>query len=717
MQKDKEKRCRGRTGLVKKMIAVLLALTIVFATMLTVSADPAGDSKITIPSANPNDRPTIRIIGNNVLDEEEADSGFFELILSVETAENNTFKAVGVALQYDPAVITPVTWGLTAEEEIVPDIPLGSDRWRTQIPTQSSDLVSTAAALTNSDGLLYLWAESATPTVLRKVVSDGENQISTGVEILAVRFAFVNDKTSADITADTFRSAEFAPGDVAALATDANAASSPAGQTVWYNGGDTEYYYTTRPGSTAGIVVDAVGGDTTTNLLDAPGFSTRSGPSYLISGGAGMTLDDVSVIVFYDWDETLLGVVPISKQVSEDVLKQRIDAFVANNYHDYNPAFDPSLVQGTPVDPHTVKDAYPERALTGKKGYNFAGWVQTSPETLESDFTAYATTAAYDSAAFAVEKPEDGWGMVYLKAGYVGNDELDKYGVNAVAATRKNYTYTDFSYNRIDASNNGMYFTVLRRNADNAGVTRLQELALRVAYSMGGTSFSISVALESVDEQRVEFVVPTAATSLTITVVDVFGKTSFTQGIAMSVTGVFFSDKPSTNVSNSGNGIANEGSAYYVSDLARQNIDNIIAKNAILVTWTGVTASPMDAMGFTADVLADIVGTGTPAAANATNIRNVAKTRILLYQAAVGNRILTHSEVTAAISLDTGMTLANTITVGYLAPRVKTMVRAYELNGGELNTTQMLAVIAAMQSISITSPYNPLPDATIQGCL
>jgi hypothetical protein len=67
--------------------------------------------------------------------------------------------------------------------------------------------------------------------------------------------------------------------------------------------------------------------------------------------------------------------------------------------------------------------------------------------------------------------------------------------------------------------------------------------------------------------------------------------------------------------------------------------------------------------------------------------------------------------------MNTGMTLANTITVGYIAPRVKTMARAYELKGGDLNTTQMLAIIAAMESISTASPYNPLPDATILGCL
>jgi len=86
--------------------------------------------------------PDVEIEGNFVRDEFGFFTGYFELGLRVKTPEDKRFQSLGVTLEYDANLLTPVDWE-TAGKEIAIE---GSRYYTVDLPTQQSDKIDTAAA-------------------------------------------------------------------------------------------------------------------------------------------------------------------------------------------------------------------------------------------------------------------------------------------------------------------------------------------------------------------------------------------------------------------------------------------------------------------------------------------------------------------------------------------------------------------------------------------
>lgn len=86
--------------------------------------------------------PDVEIEGNFVRDEFGFFTGYFELGLRVKTPEDKRFQSLGVTLEYDASLLTPVDWE-TAGKGIAIE---GSRYYTVDLPTQQSDKIDTAAA-------------------------------------------------------------------------------------------------------------------------------------------------------------------------------------------------------------------------------------------------------------------------------------------------------------------------------------------------------------------------------------------------------------------------------------------------------------------------------------------------------------------------------------------------------------------------------------------
>jgi hypothetical protein len=471
--------------------------------------------------------------------------------------------------------------------------------------------------------------------------------------------------------------AEFAAEKVFTLAPDDIAAASEVNQSIWYQADDenTVYYYTT-----ADPADSSLGAHYGTLLTARPAFALTKGES-VNSGSGGMTLDQVQVLQFYDWDETFLGARAISASSSNTEVAEVVESFSKLIYDgEYK------------VDNSTHEDRYvenDEKVLTNKKGYNFGGWVEVTPQTLDTTFTAYATEEEINAAVkdFKKDKLTVSGGAAYIKAAYVGNEKLDT-GATGLGASY--YTYSDFIYNRIDASTYSAEFTVKRRNSGNEGVTRLKKPVARVTVETSGNQIINTVVnLSGKDEERIQAVVPKGVQKFTITIMDDGKGVSYLSTSPVSEVGsVYPSTQSPTQVVN-GKGYVVEGTVVFVDGVMLEAIQELEKGNRLNSWSLAINASIFTDMALSDAVNNQNVGGSATSAA----LLGIAKNKLILYSTAKGKRALTHDEMLEAINMNTGTKITNPTNpnfVTYMQPKMNDIYEISQKNyGGDMTVIEL----------------------------
>ncbi len=314
---------------------------------------------------------------------------------------------------------------------------------------------------------------------------------------------------------------------------------SPSQHGIQYFTDQATYYYNPLTETEEGAVVEDTEVEESLLLAYEDIFDTMAVPD-----GDSLTYVDASnygALIFYDWDDTLLGAVTVSKNASVAAIAGEIKTFAdtkkasADKESDYGDKVNPDDGYYSSIDPETGKDKGEKYPLTYKKAYRF------------EDVWLYATSDAFEcyKAEDIIQEPEEGGTPTTIKYYTVepGNhgffsdytsdelpsnaqiaDELKRTGTVLLKAAYKaeknintgeggsRYTVTNIAYNRYGpaANTTGTYSIILtmkRENEDGVGVSRLHRPTLKVTLAPEAaptaTSF-VSLTLENKDEASVE---------------------------------------------------------------------------------------------------------------------------------------------------------------------------------------------------------------------
>ena len=474
---------RDSINLFRGAAALLLA-----ASLLCTLAGQTLAASEPVSSPVSDNRPAVVIEGNAVVDSNGQPTGFFELSMKVRTkfyldAEGNLvdsasavetldhpFRSAAVALRYDAELLTPVSWSYTPEDYAA-DVPgldvsgantLKPAYMETKKPDSGVSATAKVESYTASDA-----NNSGRPTAQLVLSAEaGGTAVSYEQEtaVCVVRFKYDLDRVTMRAgdnyvflrPAATPTGADGKKFCVVWFAEDAVAAKSSAGQSVWYQGTKSMaetaqadrtyfYYYLDAPAMTAAGTPKTDGGmvftgspvkDYTSNLLSLqetgdpamPGkvqFKLVNMPSYA-SGGVNMA--NMATILFYDWDDALLGVLTVEKgdaraAVNAYVEEKMIYPDLWASKHAGDAAYMESLdraytYRGTypaegPSGSTTVTDG-DKYALTNKLDYAF---YRRPTELVEPAPTDPEGTAAYWEVASNASSEEaypyvNGWAVV-----------------------------------------------------------------------------------------------------------------------------------------------------------------------------------------------------------------------------------------------------------------------------------------------------------------
>lgn len=322
--------------------------------------------------------PTITVEGNVVQDAAENVSDYFELSLVVQTPADKKFSSVAATLDYDPAVLRPVTWTTTDHASMTTDV---ADYYGAQLDTKKDDRVSSAVAWSSEAqeeewAHLYFYAESQKPVELTEptrvatirfyVCSEEKFTVENGTDGTVTKICYGGKE--ADLT--TF--VNFTPDDTIV------STKSPANSALRYGAEDERhrYYYVPSYAADPDHSIETVQGKKITNSngtfqfdLDAPETKGQK----LLAINSSMSVDDVTnaatykqyysylsnlipadhvkftlvsdtgvtearvkmenaaTINFYDWDDTLIGTLIVPKE--EDVRKDVNEYVKVNMIH------------------------------------------------------------------------------------------------------------------------------------------------------------------------------------------------------------------------------------------------------------------------------------------------------------------------------------------------------------------------------------------------
>lgn len=656
--------------------------------------------------------PGISIVGRIVESADGAlDNEFFELSLKVEPGTEG-FLSAGAVLEYDTSLLQLVDWSGN-----IIDLSQ-STNWIKAMPVPAVG----PTQLTGRRAMAYQDAEEGVTKGYISLAAEAPQSMALTEEmqnVINVRFRYTDDAAREQILKDygiqpsvtpevtesplpslestekpaaveeglgpegtispqpmvtVAPGADFAAEKVFTFAPDAIAAASEINQSVWYQGDDenTVYYYTT-----VSPAEDSLGAHYGVLLGDRPAFTLTKGES--VNTGGGMTLDQVQVLQFYDWDEAFLGARAISASSSNTEVAGVVESFAKLNYDgEYK------------VDNSTHEDRYvenDEKVLTNKKGYNFGGWVEVTPQTLDTTFTAYGTEEEISAAVkdFKTEKLNVSGGAAYIKAAYVGNEKLDT-GVTGFSA--KYYTYSDFQYKKMDNNTFVAEFIVRRENSAIQGVTRLIKPVIRLEVNLGSTKIYTMATMTGADEQLVQIVLPRIAQNgvgqCSITIVE-NGTIGYLSADPSSDTGNLFSFASSTLPQINGQGYVVEGTVTDVNN-TMHSVMQSIENNKNPTIWVSVNYNLFTDMNLNEAVMAQDAVLSSPTSAN---FSGVARNKIMFYWVANGKKNLTYSEMLAAINMKTGANVespAATKILAYLKPAIE-KIQAESINNHDGSMT------------------------------
>ena len=713
---------QGRKVVSWIMTAVMLmALLPIFAA----SAYAAGESPA-------DTAPKITVVGSTIAAADGTeDNDFFELNLKIEPGSAG-FSTAGVVLKYNRTVILPVDW---SGRDI--EVPVG-DNWEEDkiavIPAMGPAELSGKVALAQNPpadsawGYLYLSAEAPLP------VTDGK----TIEKAVTVRFKYV-DTTPVDppstaspapttaptaeptaepvVTADEPAPDEspdpsatpapadtqipkskadilktFLKGDIVSVAPNLVAERSPAGKIVWYKADytDTNEYFYEEPKAAA----FALSGEPALSLTAPPDLGlVENGTSASTGGsGGGVDLGSVRTALCYDWDNTFLGAVTVAEGDSPDVAAANaaaVETFAKTLYKDADTKYTTDIT--TNEDRYVDDAAFP---LTYKKSYNFSGWMETTAAALESTHSSFEDQDTIKAALKDLSTAPLVFtnGVTYLKAAYLGNEKLDNYaeGGNSSFGTRYYYTASNFSYSRVDAKNYSTKFTVRRKNADDFGVTRLNNPIVKVELDLNGSSVYLMTTMSGSDEQEVEIIVPKNADSYKYTIVDNSGDISYLLATPKSLITELFPSKEG-NLANSGMGYVVEGTAVYVNQVAEEAIDLFTRDTPLTCPEWSNTIN----VNYIKDLnlYTEMQSQDSTLANNDLQKANTAKNKIMLYKVAKGGQSITWQDMNDAIKISTGSHLPQAATNANMKPKILAVQAKRTSLGRDLTVSELEAFI------------------------
>lgn len=581
----------------RRVTALVLVTAIALGFTVTAVAQQVDPVQVTDPA----EFPTITVETNLVMNEASGlpdiitdganKYGFIEVSLRVTPGTSGLFSGAALALTYDETILTPVTWNQLDETTGKRDKYEVVNTTTSVIPfdiflsTKKADIISTASAYVGgSDGagksLLYLNAESEYPTPLA-----GDSRL------VVVRFRY--DATANPLTYDATAKAIMNGANAVTFlgwASDANAALSFAGANAYFTGKneplvrESMYYIHKDPNPAAWTKTDADGlsmpdtacfqlvkavkpGGTSTDAdyysyvsnffpVDATYMASFAPPltepkikftqvtaATADQGSGGISLDDLSTILFYDWDDTLLGALTVPKGMD---VREEVNTYVRENFIHPDLRANAGATLGSVDRVDTYRGKYPAQGpgvgathpdtdpepgsnypLTNKLDYVFMkrvmeftpddvayyitadydadypythGWAKVGLDSMEDSWTTMGVSELLDyypdpndggglffgdadvMNAFQIEKFADVQDdILYVKAIYEPGTLLEDGSTGTTDYTTGKPSFT--RYGAADSGTNGVYvarFEYERINAEARGVVRTRNPAARI---------------------------------------------------------------------------------------------------------------------------------------------------------------------------------------------------------------------------------------------
>ena len=579
--------------MIKRIIAVMSALTLAVGLLPVVSADEVTSTK-----------PEITVVAKRITGEDN----YMEISLEVN-GDYEDYSSVGAVLQYDPSLIVPTTWD---DEATAVDMS-ESTSWATRraLPTLGKDTWTTHTALTyiesktdetthltTKTGYLYLGAEypgivpnnatdpsatadpSATPTPTRtptvtptpdpKATPDPDQHQNP---VVVARFTYADENAKKKIE-DQWTSAwdnDWTQNKVLTIASDDISSTSPAqfGFTIYKADFSMKGYQYDYTDSVLETSEQAINKDI--EIVLGQGKSAKSG---------GLSLNDIYVTMFYDWDDSLIGTLTcgVGEDATESVNDYVKEKFIhpdlqtntnysskerTDNYRGEYPNTGPNSTDPTkPGGTGTVTNGsdYP---LTNKLEYCFAGktihadapyaggWTKVSASNMSDTWTALDNATTFDlmpelgadgnPVDSSQTKPDmesfdfsdvttddiDG-GTLMVKAVYIPGTNL-----NEAADGTNNSFYTVSDYIKYECTGSvtasaGIYpitFQYQRINSAGNGVTRLKEGKVRTDIMQNGASSSFTMSVDITSSERFDvYLTPSkAVNTVEYFLVDTYG--------------------------------------------------------------------------------------------------------------------------------------------------------------------------------------------------
>lgn len=394
-------------------------------------------------------KPEITVVAKRITGEDN----YMEISLEVN-GDYEDYSSVGAVLQYDPSLIVPTTWDdeatavdmsestTWATRRALPT--LGKDTWTTHTAlTYIESKTDTATNQTTKTGYLYLGAEypgvvpnnatdpsatadpdatptptktpTVTPTPDPKATPDPDQHQNP---VVVARFAYADENAKKKIE-DQWTSAwdsDWTQNKVLTIASDDVSSVSPAqfGFTIYKADFSMKGYQYDYTDSVLETSEQAANKDI--EIVLGQGKSAKAG---------GLSLNDIYVTMFYDWDDSLIGTLTcgVGEDATESVNDYVKEKFIhpdlqtntnysskerTDNYRGEYPHAGPNSTDPTtPGGTGTVTNGsdYP---LTNKLEYCFAGktihadapyaggWTKVSASNMSDTWTALDNATTFD---------------------------------------------------------------------------------------------------------------------------------------------------------------------------------------------------------------------------------------------------------------------------------------------------------------------------------
>lgn len=545
--------------MIKRIVAVMSALALAVGLLPTVLADEVTSTK-----------PEITVVAKRITGEDN----YMEISLEVN-GDYEDYSSVGAVLQYDPSLIVPTTWDdeatavdmsestTWATRRALPT--LGKDTWTTHTAlTYIESKTDTATNQTTKTGYLYLGAEypgvvpnnatdpsatadpdatptptktpTVTPTPDPKATPDPDQHQNP---VVVARFTYADENAKKKIE-DQWTSAwdsDWTQNKVLTIASDDISSVSPAqfGFTIYKADFSMKGYQYDYTDSVLETSEQAANKDI--EIVLGQGKSAKAG---------GLSLNDIYVTMFYDWDDSLIGTLTcgVGEDATESVNDYVKEKFIhpdlqtntnysskerTDNYRGEYPHAGPNSTDPTtPGGTGTVNNGsdYP---LTNKLEYCFAGktihadapyaggWTKVSASNMSDTWTALDNATTFDlmpelgADGNPVDSSQTKPDMESLDFSNVTRDDLDggTLTVKAVYKPGEWLNVPDAYYSVVgepdfstlsslsgDDTVYGIAFQYRRINSTGHGVTRLKKPKVRMSLNQEGSSGYSSVSVD-----------------------------------------------------------------------------------------------------------------------------------------------------------------------------------------------------------------------------